>query len=228
MWRRPVDVAFGLAVAAATAWCLFLRTAEITSVPGINGDEAFTAAKALLWLRGEPMSLRTGSGLFPDPVSFGQLVGLHLLWSPSLWLIRAPAVLSGLASVAIAFYLGRRLWGTRTAIALAVLFACLPAHLAYARLGWEPADTPLAAVLVLTSALLWHWSATLALFVLALLVHPTNVFLGPIALAVQVRRGSPFQGRQLLEPRLLALYAGGAGLAAFFAIRRPAVVERAF
>lgn len=227
VWRRLFDIGFGLAAVTLIAWSLFLRTAEITHVPGINGDEAYTATKALLWLRGDAISLRTGSGLVADPLSFAQLVGLHLLFPPSPWLIRAPAVLNGVASVAIAFYLGWRLWGARTAVALAVLFACLPAHLAYARFGWEPAGTPLAAVLVLASAFLWPWGVTLSLFVLALLVHPTNVFLAPIALAVQGIRGSRFDGRQFLTPVALAVSAAGIGLAALLASRVPALADRA-
>ena len=170
--------------------CAF-RVWNIDSIPGINGDEAWYGIQAIQMLRGETSAWRTPMDNPLNPFYFVPQLLLHALWTPSPGLLRLPALMSGLAALAANSFLCRRLWGVGPAVFSTLLLAVLPINIAYSRFGWDASQTLLASVLVVYPALLavaeaqnrLRWFAcSLAAFGAAMLVHPSNIFLGPMAL----------------------------------------------
>lgn len=133
----PVPAPSGTGVRAATPLILilllaaFLRLWELTAT-GFNSDEAvYTGTAASLAGDGQLGSL------FPvfraHPVLFQSLVSLALRVHESDWTARAVPALLGVATVALTYALGRRLYGRRAALVGALLLAVMPYHVAVSR-----------------------------------------------------------------------------------------------
>jgi len=176
---RALEALLWLCIAGA---CL-MRFVGLGHLPGINGDEAYLGTKVVLFMRGEEISLLTGTNLPPDPLSFLLSMGVHAVGPISFVSLRLPSALSGVLAVILSFVLFRRLWGTGAALCIAALVAALPVHVGYSRFFWEPSQTPLACTVALYAA--YRRNAWLALSATALLVwvHPTNVFALPVLAA---------------------------------------------
>lgn len=159
---------------------VMVRVFALDRLPGINADEAWYGVNVETFLNGETPFLRTGVGNPLNPLHSLPLLALSFGFSPSIALLRVPSVIWGVAAMAFAFPLLVRPLGQRAALLAALLLSILPAAVAYSRLGWDPSDTPAVALLAVGCALgnrpLW---AAIALLV-AMAVHPTNVFLAPI------------------------------------------------
>src|SRR5438270_649405 len=75
------------------------------TIPGINGDEAWYGVQMESMLAGRPFAWATPSGLPLNPIHVGPLA--MALWAsgPVFWVLRAPAVASGLLLLPIAYVL---------------------------------------------------------------------------------------------------------------------------
>ena len=89
--RERVDLVLWALIAASIG----LRLVGLGHLPGINGDEAYLGTKVVLFLRGEDISLLTGTSLPPDPISFLLSALLHALGPISFVTLRLPSVISG-------------------------------------------------------------------------------------------------------------------------------------
>ncbi len=98
--------------------------------------------------------------------------------------LRIISVLSGIALFIVPMLIGRPNASWTERFTLALLLYVLPINLAYSRFGWFASQSCLACYLVLVSATRGQSVRSLLWFVLALLVHPTNLFLLPIWLMV--------------------------------------------
>jgi len=190
---------FGLL--AAGVW---LRLQLLGNLPGLNGDEAWYGVQAMRLLRGEGCQLSTPTGNPLNPLFFGPVVLAHWLFGPSIAVLRSVAVLSGLAALVVNWALCRRVFGRRTAVVSTVMLAVLPAGVAYSRFAWDASQSVLVTLPVwyLSVGALAHWqrrrrwlSAASVCLLVALLVHPANVFAlaAPLAAGVtawEVRRRS--------------------------------------
>jgi hypothetical protein len=104
------------------------------------------------------------------------------------------------------------LTGVRAAITTTALLAASPAAVSQARRGWDPSATVLLSLLVSAFAMLNRpWLCGFS-FLLSLAVHPTNVFLAPIAAsqwgptAVEwYRAASESQRRRMLRIAVIVL-----------------------
>jgi hypothetical protein len=170
-----VLVAAGAGVLVAVAVRLF----ALGRLPGINGDEAWYGVQALRLLDGGAWNLRTPTGNLPGPLHLGALTLLHAVAPPSFTLLRLPTVLASLAQCAATWLVVRRHLGAPAAAVAVTITAFLPVDVAYARFGWDPSWSGLVAILAIHFALSGAAWACAASFALALLVHPTNVFLAP-------------------------------------------------
>jgi hypothetical protein len=208
-------VAVGASVAAVVAVAVAFRLHALARLPGINGDEAwYGVVAARLGAAGH--SWLTPSGNPPAPFQLGLLAlfdrTLRVL-PPSFAMLRVPAVLASLVQLGLTFFVARRHLGQAVALVAVLLTAALPIEIAYARFGWDPSHTGFVAVAALHFALVGRAPAVLALFALAVWVHPTNVFLAPWLVASLVfgetdwRRAARRAGSLALGGGALALVA---------------------
>ena len=174
------------ALVVCVAIGVFFRFDALDHLPGINGDEAELGVKSWLTLHGQSMQLRTSSGTIPDPISLGLSWIVHLVVDPSPWALRLPAAIVGVATILAAFLIARRRWGRDVGVAAAALTACLPPLVMYSRFLWEPSQSPLACALWLFAAYSGSVFGFALAGTLAILVHPTNIFLLPMVTLVML------------------------------------------
>lgn len=185
-------VGMTVVVALLFAVAIVFRIVGLDHLPGINGDEAYYGWVVTALKAGENPPLRSGSGLPLNPLYTGLLYLILFVGpTPSFWALRMPALLSGLAALALAYPLLKRVFDRSTALATTLLLACLPIAIAYSRFGWDQSQAPLISLLCLyfalnrqlfgpLAALVIALVCAVAAFIIALIVHPLNVFLAPI------------------------------------------------
>ena len=169
-----------------------IRCRDLGRIPGINGDEAWYGVQVEKLLAGRPINGLTPTGNVLNPFLFGPQLFLHWLFGASFALLRTTSVLSGLAAVALNYWLCRPIFGRRVAVVSTVILAVLPIDIAYSRLAWDTAQSvlftlpavylPLRAVIDPARRLRWSLLSVAALGA-AFVVHPTNIFAGPIMAA---------------------------------------------
>lgn len=191
-----------LNVLALLAVALIFRVWKLENVPGINGDEAWYGIQAQAFLEGGQPAWKTPTRNPINIFFLGPQVLLHWDAEPSFWRLRLPAVLSGLAALVVNFWLCRRAFGWQAAIVSTVILAVLPINIAYSRFSWDPAQSLLATAVVVYLAAMatagaWeargaaepaavdqrmrnHLLLGAAALAIAILVHPTNLFLAPL------------------------------------------------
>jgi hypothetical protein len=165
-------------------------------IPGINGDEGFTSVSARDWLANAP----TASPWFttshrPIPFYTAPLLLLEWVGWVSPWALRLPGLVGGLLLVGVGAWMVRRLFDApEVAAGVALLIACMPAHIAYSRVGFDCSQVSLASLCPLYFLLrgAWGWATLCGL--LALLVHPMLLMLTPIALLALVFDALPNSG----------------------------------
>ena len=110
---------------------------------------------------------------------------LHAIWQPSIVLLRVVPLASGLAALALNYWLCRRAFDRRTATLSTCILAVLPIDIAYSRFAWDASQSLLFTLPVLYLPLIEcrRHSARARLSIgavgalaAAILVHPTNVF----------------------------------------------------
>jgi len=219
----------GIQIVALLACATFFRFWKIGNIPGVNGDEAYLAFRSLRLLRGEFFHSTLDRSTYADVIQNVfysiPLAALHLIFDPSIVLMRIVAVLSGLFALLLNYFLCRRTFDERTALFSTILLAVLPINIAYSRFGWEPSQSLAATLIVLYLALnaaqskqhslRWGVLCVVAL-IAAFIVHPTNIFIAPfIAVAALSRWKINF--KKLLSPRisLMRKMIAGAGISLF-------------
>jgi 4-amino-4-deoxy-L-arabinose transferase-like glycosyltransferase len=176
-WVLVVNLA---AIAVGSLW---FRLVHLDQLPGINGDEAWYGVQVLHVLAGEPFAYRTPSGLPLNPFFAGLEIPFLLVFSPAFWILRAPAVISGVLAALAAYMVGSKVFDRTTGLVACLLLATLPSAIGYSRFGWDASQTPLFSVLALYFALRGKGLWLLLAFLGCLVVHASNVFLFPVLLA---------------------------------------------
>lgn len=158
------------------------RIIDLEHIPGINGDEAWYGVQMLALRSGEPFAWRTPTGNLVNPFFSGIVYLLHLFSPPDIWVLRAPAVLTGILAFLLTYGLIGKVLGRNIAMIAALLVATLPINIAYSRLGWDPSESVLIGVIAIYFSLK-HSRVGVALSqVIAVIIHPTNIFLLPFLL----------------------------------------------
>jgi len=172
---------------------IVFRIYALGNIPGVNGDEAWYGVKAWRIVHGEEVTWRTPTGNPLNPFYLGPLLLLHLCFPPSIILLRTVALLSGLAALAINWFLCRWVYDRKTAAFSTILLAILPLNIAYSRFGWDTSQSLAATLPVIYFALAavrfpehgGRWlAASLFAWTVAFWVHPTNIFVGAITVLV--------------------------------------------
>jgi hypothetical protein len=184
----------------------WFRCRDLATIPGINGDEAWYGAVAMDLLGGEAISWRTPPGNPLNPFFFLPVVGLHVFFPPSIALLRWVSVASGVAALGVNWWLCCRAFDRRTAWISTLALAVLPINIAYSRFAWDASQSLLATLPVLYCSLAavragrrfdrWLAGAIVAQ-VVAVWVHPTNIFVGAAIAAAVVTRLSTGGGTMI-------------------------------
>jgi dolichol-phosphate mannosyltransferase len=128
-WARILSQPLPLAVVLGLA--VFLRFWQLSAI-GFNSDEAVYTGSAAS-IAGDP----TLQQLFPvfraHPLLFQTLLSLVLRVHDTDWTARAFAATIGVATVALTFVLGRRLYGPVAGLLAALLLAVMPYHMIVSR-----------------------------------------------------------------------------------------------
>ena len=195
-----------LVVAAALA----ARSVSLGRVPGINGDETYYPVAAMNVRDGRSQALVSGSGLPLNPLYIGPVYLLHAAHpAPSFTLVRLTALVSGLLVLALMYPIAARVLDRQSALYATLLLASLPAAIAYSRFGWDQSQAPLIALLCLYCAFR-NWPIRLAIcYLLALWIHPINMFLAPILMGpIAARDLAKSKGRPNVATWKVAAVAG--------------------
>jgi hypothetical protein len=164
---------------------LVLRVWRLGSVPGINGDEAWSGVEALKLLSGAGIEWQTPTG---NPINWFFLLpmtALHAIWPPSFVLLRITPLVSGVAALVANYLLCCKAFDRRTASVSTLILALMPINIAYSRFAWDASQSLLATAFVMylpliqcraKKAVTWPNIWAMAALGAAVLVHPTNVF----------------------------------------------------
>ena len=216
-WLRLLLVVNVLAILAVA---IALRGWRLGNIPGLNGDEAWSGVQAMRLIGGQSISLRTPTGNPVNPFYLGPLALLHLFLTPSITVLRIPALVSGLAVLAVNFFLCRRVFGSTVAGVSTLLLAVLPLNIAYSRFAWDASQTVLATTLVLYLGLQLvprgdgsrrSLLPPLLVYAAAVWIHPTNVFAGWL-LFVPIAQSYRSELREGLARLRTGRWAGRGGL----------------
>ena len=181
--RRFVTLSLAVLVAAGVV----LRLVWLDRLTGIDGDEAWYGVLAQHWAAGDFVTWRTPTGNYPGPIQ-PALVALGQFVAPARFvMLRVPSLLSSLAAMALAWWIGRRFFDEATARLALLLVALLPANIAYARFGWDPSHGAMLALAAIATAMQRRLAPTALVYALAVWTHPTNVFLAPMLLILFAR-----------------------------------------
>jgi len=174
------------------ALALLARVIWLDSLPGVNGDEAWFG----LWVEGLLRDHAWGgsyvTGRPPDPFLLAPLAIVQAMADPAPWVLRAPALISGLAFIIVGYAGLRCTIGQRPALIFALLAATTPIMIIYSRFGWDPSQTPLADMIFLWACLAGRRIAAVLSLCAAILIHATNIFLVPILVVFWFEDIRPF------------------------------------
>lgn len=168
---------------------LWFRIWKLGSIPGINGDEAWYGVQANRLIHGSGIPMTTPALNVINPFYFGLLCLIQLISPNQFWVLRAPAVVSGLALLVATYVLVKKARNRLIATMATLLLAIMPVNIVYSRFGWDSSQS------VLIGLMVWYfWYQKkrwwlMAVLVIAFIIHPTNVFsVGIIAVAELVGR----------------------------------------
>ncbi|MDX1963194.1 MAG: hypothetical protein SFX18_08570 [Pirellulales bacterium] len=190
---------------------IILRTWRFDTWPGINADEAWYGVQAQLLIasgnnlqttptthltKNSPqpdVEYRTPTGNVWNPFWMGPRVLLELWGEPSFAKLRAPGLICGLLTLVVNYWLARWALGRTLAEITTLVLAVLPVMLAYSRLAWDCSQSVLFCLPVLYIPLAARRGKLYPRYALALTttagfcalwVHPTNLFLAPVAICL--------------------------------------------
>ena len=178
--RLLLTAGFALVFAVA----LWYRLSSLGAFPYHNADESYYGLQTARMLQGEPFATRTMNHNILNPYLVGLQSLFHLLGGPSVWVLRAPAALFGLLAVILTYAIGRRVLDRTTALIASALLAALPCAVYESRVGLELSQLPLFGLVIIAFALRGYGPGLLVSFLASMLVHPTAIFLFPIALPI--------------------------------------------
>jgi hypothetical protein len=210
-----VGLSGALLALAVTARLLWLH-----SLPGVNGDEAWYGVWVEGALRDRVWGGATPTGNFPNPFFLAPLGIVQAIADPAPWVLRVPAVLSGLGFILVGYAGLRAAFGRSSATVFVLLAATAPTAIAYSRFGWDASETPLAVMLFLWCCFSRNWLWAAGALAAAFIVHPANIFLVPIFAAFLAEDLTPWLARRAGQPaarHLLGLVMIGGTLAALAA-----------
>jgi hypothetical protein len=203
---------------------LVARTWQLDRLPGINGDESWYGCNAFRFIHLLPIWWHTPVGNRINPFYQGLIFYEHavLRMAPSFLALRIPAAVAGILTVGLTYPLLRRVLPPRVAWVTLILVASSPVLIVYSRIGWDSCQTPLIGMLVLWAAFSARWMLLVGCFGIAVVVHPTNVYLAPIAVAIAAshfgaalgRSGAKERGELILRGSLVFLITVAATAAA--------------
>ena len=179
--------AWGACAAALGLLALWFRCHALGNIPGLNGDEAWYGVTAWSILHGGSWLVKTPGGNPLNPFFFALLLPLQACFRPSITLLRIVPLASGLAALALNWWLCRRVFDRPTAVVSTLVLAVLPIDIAYSRFAWDAAQSLPATLLVWYFALAAvrfperqdrFTAAAIVALLAAVLVHPTNIFAG--------------------------------------------------
>jgi 4-amino-4-deoxy-L-arabinose transferase-like glycosyltransferase len=190
-WKGPSDprstvraLATGLIVVPLFAFAMWLRVTSPEAMPEHLGDESYYGLQVERMLAGRPFTVFTATRNLMDPFYAAVQVPLLMLFRPSLWILRFPAMLSGVLAVALTYVLMRRVLDRPTATLAAAVLASLPAAVVFSRIGCEFSQTPLFDLVAIYFAFRGEGRRLLVAALACLLVHPSNVVLAPVLAAL--------------------------------------------
>jgi hypothetical protein len=175
-------LAVGFAVYFAAA--LWFRLSSLGAFPWHDADESYYGVQIARLLSGESFEVLTVNKNVINPFFVGLQIPLQMVARPSLWVLRAPAAFSGLLAVILAYVIGGRVLDRTTALIAAALLATLPCVVYQSRVGLEMSQIPLFGLIVIAMALRGHATGLVLAFLASMLVHPTDIFLIPIAVPI--------------------------------------------
>jgi len=203
-WKTVGCWALRINVVLLFALALWFRITSLGSMPEIIGDELWMGTQLVHFLAGKSISVWYFSGSPMNPFFAGMDLLLHLIFKPSIWLVRIVPAFCGVLAVVLTYVLGARMLDRTTALIASVLLAVLPIAIIFSRIGYDAAQTPLFSLIALYFAFKRRRVATLLSFVACFVVQPTNVFLLPTLMAIylvgeaRASAGDPARLRRLL------------------------------
>jgi len=173
----PIEITSALIILVA----IFFRIFSLGNIPGVLGDEAWSAAQAQLMLKDLNYTWTVASGRLLSPFYIALAVASQ---GVEPFGIRYPAFVCGTLTVILSIPLLMKSYPKRTALIAALLIASLPIHILYSRLAWELCVGPIAGIFFVAFTLSKKWWWSLGSLIAATLVHPTFVNLTPALVLV--------------------------------------------
>lgn len=166
---------------------ILLRTLFLTHIPGLNADEAWYGNFVLDLHRGavENFSTPSGGSIF-NPYFRLPLYFLHSYFEPSILILRLPAVISGVLLMLFSYILMKRSFNREIARLILIFTAFMPVNIMYSRIGWDASQIALFSLLIIFFSLRGRAIWTSFFLSTSLLIHPTCIFLLPIALLCNI------------------------------------------
>ena len=220
--------AVGLAlVFAASVW---FRVSSLDAIPWHNGDESYEGIELVRMLQGQRFTIFTTNGNLMSPFFLGLQLPFQWSTKPALWVLRVPAVISGILAIVLAYAIGRKALDRPTALLASAALAATPAAVVYSRIGHEYSQIPIVGVLALCFAFQARPVGLGVTLAAGLLAHPINLFVFPAVLpvfAVQLARKyrAELAGRARTLAAASAALAVGGGVLAYVIAQRP-IVQR--
>lgn len=139
----------------------------------------------LQWFRGDPIYWYLAPSGRPhiNPLAPLLLFPFATTAEPAIWVVRMQALLAGVAVLPLVFLQASRLFDRSTALYATLLVGSLPAHIAYSRLGWDPAFVPLTSAAAVFFAYRRRWLWMCGAAALLVLIHPVSVLILPVLAA---------------------------------------------
>jgi hypothetical protein len=218
--RLAARLVFATALTALFALAFWFRVSSLGAFPWHDADESYYGVQTANMLRGKAFAVRTFNKNILDPYLVAMQAPLHLVARPALWVLRAPAALCGVLAVVLTYVIGARVLDRTTALVAAMLLAALPYAIHQSRVGLEMSQLPLAGIVVMGFALRGRSLGVLLALLASMLVHPTAVFLVPIALPILLVQlacsgaGDPARRRRVLIVSAIGSLAVAAALSA--------------
>lgn len=166
------------------------RLYALSTLPGINADEAYEALTALEIVSGKwqwnPVQPYFGPFYFAFLGYWIKVFGL------STFAIRIIPSLCGIASVLFTLFVVSRVYSWRTGVICATVLASFPAHVAWSRIAFGVSNLPLVNIVIIWFLFLWlkeqrqvcFWAATFFMGV-GCNMHPSEfIFVGGLGVAV--------------------------------------------
>lgn len=194
--QRIAAVLFRTALVLLFAIALWVRISSLESLPDVNGDEVWHAIQLTNLMRGEPYRLWTVTDLPLSPIHAALELPFLLVFKPSLWVVRLPALLTGILAVVLTYVLGSKILDRTTALIATALMAVLPVAIIFSRVSYESSHAPLFGILCIYLAYRLKIKTLVFLFPFCYFIHPTNIFLLPellVLVMVQTFKDSSVQ-----------------------------------